>query len=79
MPETILVAMVTTCDGALLATAKLVTFEQNFQLQNCLEFYFEQLCNWKFFSKINSFQDMITSKLKKSQFYVILYVENHWF
>ena len=37
---------------------KLLLIEKNFQWQNCSEFDVQQLCNWKFCSKINSFQDM---------------------
>ena len=51
---------------------KLLLLEKKFQLQSCLEFDFEQLCNWKFFSKINSFQDMKYRQIDFVNFDIII-------
>ena len=34
-----------------------------------------QLCHWNFFSKSNSFQNIVISKFDKSQFYDTLYLD----
>ena len=52
-----MVAMKTTWENESLATAKLSILQRNVQLQNCSKSNSEQLCNWKYYFKINSFQD----------------------
>ena len=71
--------MVTTFENTSLATAKLAILWQNFQLQSCVKSNSEQLCNWNFFSRSNSFQDITILKFDKSQFYDTLYLENYWY